>query len=202
MNRRNLFALAAFALIARAAVPRAASAASQLAGLAPSSIPIASASSPRAQQTSRRTPDHGTAPMHIAQGSVLLTSSSGGSPDAPRSCVSIICCAMDSATISACAEEQQVGTTRFTPGATSIPRAESNTAAAKGPPVPRKTFSRDKATTNAARFNSVSNPSCHCAQKSPTQSGRANCISGNCIISTSKQTTDLNYLLLFTSINM
>ena len=68
-------------------IPLRSSSPGQLAGLSPSSNPTARASSSRAPQASRRIPDHGRAPRHIAHGSVLVTSSKGGRPAPSRSWV-------------------------------------------------------------------------------------------------------------------
>ena len=99
--------------------------------------------------TSRVTPLHSVAPRHIAHGSQLVTSSCAGRPGERSVNDPTRCCANISATISACRTQFEASTTRLTPAATTFPEPISNTAAPKGPPAPRATFSPANRMTSA-----------------------------------------------------
>ena len=155
-------------------MPRRSSARAQRAGFGPSSKPIACASRARAPHTSRRTPDQGIAPKHIAHGSLLVTSSWTGDAGSPRSKWPRTRCAKDSASISACASDRPLATTTFTPTATRRPVSRSKTAAPNGPPLPRRPFSPASAMASSMRISGERRrrPPIRVSRNPATQRGR------------------------------
>ena len=75
---------------------------------------------------------------------------------------------------SACADEQRIGTTRFTPIATRRALPSSKTAAANGPPVSRWKLVRASSITRRMRSSTEGNSrGAHEASSAAAQSGSA-----------------------------
>ena len=125
----------------------------------PSSNPIRIASSRRAPQTTLRTPLHKIAPKHIAHGAHEVKSSNGGAERSLSVCEFMDCSASISAKTSACIAEFRRSSTTLTPTETREWSVALKTAAPNGPPVPRRTFSRDNAIASRILSTSVTNRS-------------------------------------------